>query len=418
MKILLAAPPFSGHLHPIIGIAKRLVQDNDLHVTIVSTQAAQKRVEQENIHFISILNGYDEKIEKIANPETKVKSNPFKLYKQLKENISILEQLKKEFENIVNDIKPDLMIADFTLPVVGIVAKEKGIKWYTTLPSPCVYECDGVPAYLGGLYPPKNEVERFKYKILNQGIKIFKKSCYWLFKKEFKKIGLNSLYDRNGTELIYSPERVYALGIKELEFNQPKQPQFNYVGPVLYSPRPKYEKEIKYQKNKTYILITMGTHLKFLKKELIKNIQLLAKEYPEIEFHITIGEENNNTYLEQGNVKVLNYISYDKYLSQYHYVIHHGGTGILYECIKRGIPSMVFPQDYDQFDNAARLDYHKLSIRIHDYKHLFLCIQRVLGDDKLLEKNRYFQKIYNTYQAENEIYKEIKLLEIQQIKNC
>lgn len=412
MKILLAAPPFSGHIHPIIGIAKRLAQDQDFEITIVSTPIVKAKVESENINFIAILEGYDEKIESIANPKTKVKNNPVKLYKQLKENISILKKLKQEFEIIVDNIKPDLIIADFTLPVIGVVAKEKGVKWHTTLPSPCVYESNGVPAYLGGLYPPKNCVEKIKHNIYNKTIKFFKRTCFKLFKKELNEVGLHNIYDKNGDELIYSDERVYALGMKELEFNIPKQPQFCYIGPVLYSPKITMKEDIQFDRNKKYILITMGTHLKFLKNELIENIKILAKNYPSVEFHITTGDEKDSAYQSQSNVKVLNYISYEKYLENYNAVIHHGGSGILYECIKHAIVSMVFPQDYDQFDNAARLDYYGLSVKVNNYKELFNSIDKLLNNYKLSEKNRYYQKIYNTYNACEEIYKEVKLLSI------
>ena len=36
------------------------------------------------------------------------------------------------------------------------------------------------------------------------------------------------------------------------------------------------------------------------------------------------------------------------------FAIHHAGAGILMGCIEKGIPSLILPQDYDQFDNAVR----------------------------------------------------------------
>lgn len=410
MNIILAAPPFSGHLHPIIAIAKKLNEDPSLNVMIVSTPIAQNKVEKENIKFVSVLEGYDLKIEEIANPDTKIKSNPLKLLKQLKENISLLKQLKKEFNEIVDKYQTDFIISDFTLPIVGIVAKEKRILWHTTLPSPCVYESNGVPAYMGGLYPPKNKLEHLKYKTLNKLIKLFKKTCYFLFKKELQSLNLQQIYDKEGKELIYSPNKVYALGMRELEFNQPQDKRFQYVGPILYSPLVE-NKEIQFPTNKRYILITMGTHLKFMKNELIRNIQLLAKLYPEIEFHITMGEEKKDTLKEMDNLKVMNYISYEKYLNNYSYVIHHGGTGIIYECIKRAIPTMVFPQDYDQFDNASRLDYFNVAVKIKNYAELFLYFEKLLRDERLLNNNHNYQKLFINYNAIELIYKDVKKIQ-------
>lgn len=36
------------------------------------------------------------------------------------------------------------------------------------------------------------------------------------------------------------------------------------------------------------------------------------------------------------------------------YVIHHGGAGIFFQCIKNGIPALILPHDYDQYDYVIR----------------------------------------------------------------
>lgn len=407
MKIMLVAPPFSGHLHPIIAIAKKLKEDSDLDVCIVSTLYAKQRVELENIKFYSVLDGFDEQIDKIANPAQKVKSNPISLYFQLKENIKLLPKLKAEFSLIVEKVKPDLIISDFTIPVAGIVANEKNIKWFTTLPSPCVYESNGVPAYLGGLYPPKNKYERLKYSFLNKVIKCFKTMCFLIFKKELKAINFDKIYDENGNENIYSKDGVFALGMKELEFNIPSQTQFEYVGPILYSPINVNNQELLFNENKKYVLITMGTHLKFLKNDLINEIKKISQDFSDIEFHITLGDDKIEKFEAFNNIKVLNYVSYDKYLSNYDYVIHHGGTGIMYECIKRGIKNLVFPQDYDQFDNAARLDYAGISIIIKNYNELKENFRKLVNEEYNLSKLNIYKDLYIKYNAENTIYEKV-----------
>jgi len=44
------------------------------------------------------------------------------------------------------------------------------------------------------------------------------------------------------------------------------------------------------------------------------------------------------------------------------YVIHHGGAGILYSCIKYNKPAVIIPHDYDQFDYGVRADLAKIGI--------------------------------------------------------
>ena len=44
-------------------------------------------------------------------------------------------------------------------------------------------------------------------------------------------------------------------------------------------------------------------------------------------------------------------------------MIHHGGAGVTYAAILHGVPSVVVPHDYDQFDYAARVEHFQLGLR-------------------------------------------------------
>ena len=60
---------------------------------------------------------------------------------------------------------------------------------------------------------------------------------------------------------------------------------------------------------------------------------------------------------------ITDYLPYTGHLDSFDYVIHHGGAGITYNCIKYKKPSLVVPHDYDQFDFAARIEYFGTGIR-------------------------------------------------------
>ena len=44
------------------------------------------------------------------------------------------------------------------------------------------------------------------------------------------------------------------------------------------------------------------------------------------------------------------------------FTIHHAGAGIMMGCIDLGIPSLILPQDYDQFDNAVRAELFQIGL--------------------------------------------------------
>ena len=63
------------------------------------------------------------------------------------------------------------------------------------------------------------------------------------------------------------------------------------------------------------------------------------------------------------NLHHYDFIAYDRYVGRYAAAIVHGGTGVVYSCLKAAIPMLVWPHDYDQFDHAARIIFHRLGLQ-------------------------------------------------------
>lgn len=398
-NIVLVAPPFSGHLHPILGIAQELSKIDGFNITVISTKSVKDKVlSLKNVQFYSILDNFEKQIEDIANPEHFVKSNPIKLLKQLKQNILVLKHAKQELKKVIKLVNPECVIADFTITVAGLICEELNIKWFTTLPSPCVYEyLDGTPAYLGGLKPSNSPLVKAKYKAYSHFIRTSKKIFFKFFEKDLREIGFTSLYRKDGSEVIYSNQKIFALGLKELEFNNPKVDCFEYVGPVLFTPEGKEEETnlfsfYSFSKSKKNILVTFGTHLKFFKKEVIEYFTNFCKENKQYNVHISLGDDKNHLVQKiHDNLMLYSFVPYNKYLKNYDIVVHHGGSGIMYECIKHGKISIVFPQDYDQFDNAARIENANLGIRIKSFKEVNLALHKI-------EITGYYKSFITFYQ--------------------
>ena len=101
-KIFLIAPPFSGHLHPLLGIGEALREIAD--VTVLSTPGAGRAC---TLPFRPILAQHERAVWAIAEPGQEVKNNPLLLYRQLKANIALLGDLKTELESLFRAAKPD-----------------------------------------------------------------------------------------------------------------------------------------------------------------------------------------------------------------------------------------------------------------------------------------------------------------------
>jgi len=139
--------------------------------------------------------------------------------------------------------------------------------------------------------------------------------------------------------------------------------QFSWAGPCcssLFKDSAKFEFETKFEK---IILLTKGTHLKWAKNSIIDIARELSQKYPNYLFVVSLGSylEREKEIIKEKNLQIYHYLDYDEILPKVDYVIHHGGAGILYSCIKHNKPAVIIPHDYDQFDYGVRADLAKIA---------------------------------------------------------
>lgn len=408
-KVFLVGPPFSGHWHPLLGIGRRLKSTAD--VVAVSTPGGVATAATAGLQGQEILAAQEKAVWEITDPGKNVKGNPILLYRQVKAHVALLAGLKAELDAVFDREKPDLVIADFTVAVAGICARERGIPWWTTLPSPCVFETrDGPPAYFGGLGPATTRLHELMHSILRGSTRLFKRILWLLFRREFAAIGFNAIYRADGSEAVYSTEHIFALGIPEIEFARTYPPHFQLIGPVLYTPPDGGVPPPSNGKKRTKVLATIGTHLPHQKAAMVETIRQIASHNPEIDFHFSHGDAASDVSHVQGNFHEYGCVSYARHLPACDLVVHHGGSGVLNYCLRHGKPAVVYPLDFDQFDNAARLVAAGLAIRAKNLAELEAKILQGLADTAMRERCRVMSMIHGRYEAEEFIVRLVAAL--------
>ena len=396
LLIDLAAPPFCGHLHPILGMAQRLSQDYD--VRLLTTERGLARAG--GLDGVALLRGRDEEIERVVGGPRPARNNPLALHAQLRANLRLMGQFRAEAAALYQRRAPDLLIADMTLPILGSVAQACGVPWWTSHPSPCVAEPwhgEGVPAYLGGLSPRPGLLGRCRDQLGHGLTQLFKRTVHLLNRREFTALGFPCLYRPDGTEAVYSPECVLGLSWPELEFPRRWPPAFQLIGPFLYTPAAP-ERELSFVAGKRHVLVTFGTHLDWLKDRAAVAVDRAAAALPEIIFHFSDGrpEGRDETCADRANFRRVSYVSYDRYLSKYDLVVHHGGAGVLHWCLQHGKPAIVFPVDFDQFDYAARFTHAGLAKRLPRLSDLAATVAAALADEPLRLRCEAFRRMVAT----------------------
>lgn len=398
VRVDLLAPPMAGHLHPILGIGQGLASHYDLRV--ISSEAAQPEIAAAGLCGRVLLAGRDAEVRAIVEPAHAVGSHPMRLQAQLRANLGLLGAFQVELRRLwTAEGPPALVLADFTLPVAGEVARQFGVPWWTTHPSPCVIETpDGPPAYLGGWAPGHGWLGRLRDAAGRLAVRTAKTTAHRLHRRAMDRLGLASIYRADGSEAVYSSERIFALGLQRLEFPRAWPTAVELVGPVLYTP-PGLAPAPPLLAGRRHVLVTIGTHLPWMKDAAAAAARQAARLLPGVEVHFSDGRidralgTSGSTVCgddEPVNFHRLAYVSYARHLRRYALVVHHGGAGVMYHTLAAGIPALVMPIDYDQFDHAARLEVGGVARRLRHWPDLTTAIAAALEDRALADTCQRF----------------------------
>lgn len=400
-RIFLVAPPFRGHLHPILGIGRALAADYD--VVVASTEKVQGAIAAAELPRQVLLVGADPAIQAISDPPHAVGSNPLRLDAQVKANLALLDRFKEELRLLWTARRPDLLIADLTLPIAGILATEMGIPWWTSHPSPCAIESpDGPPAYMGGLLQRHDLLGRLRDAAGRRLVRVFKRSVFFWYRRQFRALGVPAVYREDGTEAVYSPQKVLGLGRPELEVPRRLPPAVELVGYPLYTPPIDFPPP-PFREGRRHVLVSLGTHLWWRKDAVAAAAAEAARQLPEVEIHFTDGDPSSERLEARNNFHRLGYVSYTRDLARYDLVVHHAGSGVMYYTLAAGLPALVLPSDYDQFDCAARLQEARLARRLRKPEEMPAAIAAALSETPERANARAFGRILAGAPAEERI---------------
>lgn len=360
LRIDLVSPPFHGHLHPNLGLATAL--RGLATVRVLTTSDALGAVRAAGLEGIPLLQGHEAEVWSLPNTRRPVCGKPWMLWKQLSQNLALLPFLQADLQAFWGEERPDLAIVDFTLPSAGHLARSLGIHWWTSHVSPLAIETpDAPPTYLGGLLPADSLAARLRDALGRRCIRGFKRTAFALQARRLSPLGMSSPYRSDGSEQAYSDECILALGLQELEFARRWPKALRWVGPVLHNPAlpsagPRWDPR------RRNVLVTLGTHLPYLRQRLPSLVRSWARALPDVHLHYTAGGQETGTQEGGDNWTVYPYLNYDRSLSRFDALVHHGGAGISYHALRTRRPVVVWPQDYDQFDFAARLQHRGLAL--------------------------------------------------------
>ncbi len=348
----LVSTPYAGHLHPLLGIARAL-RERGVPVRVITAALGAEDVAAAGFEPHLIGEAVDDELRQIANTGAPIRSNPVRLARQLRAQLRVADAVRGDLDRLYRDAPPSLALVDSVMPFAGTLARQHGARWWTLATSPCAIEAaDGPPAYVAGL-APGGRVADLRDAVLRRQVRVFKRTMLAVNRPVARRMGIQSVYRPDGSEAVYSDDRVLALGLAELEFARHFRGAVEFVGPVRYTP-PRTAVRPAELGPHPRVLVTLGTHVPHAKAAVAEQVGRAAVALPEASFVFVSGTHEGVPEQVLPNFWRVPWVSYDD-LDQVDLVVHHGGSGVVGAVMQAALPAVVHPVDYDQFDMAARL---------------------------------------------------------------
>lgn len=381
MRILVIAPPFAGHLDRLVPLILS-AQEAGHTVRVLTGHARLRFLRDYGIDADAPVALPFGALEHVAESFGRVHGRPHAGFAQLRANLALVNLLIDDLCNEIGTWRADVLVADSVALMAGPAAARTGIPWITMLASPLsLYALDGTPAFYGGWTPPRGLPGRVRDAFGRFGHRALREAVFAVLRRQLP-VELRRPFRADGTEAIYSPTAILGFGMHALEFPQSWPASFEMIGPVAAAPVTGTALEFPAAKRRVFA--TLGTHLPWARARWRAGLEALARDRCDWLFVASEGRMEGGVQASSGgpaNLLFVPRLCYTRDLPQFDAVIHHGGSGIAYSAIVAGLPSLVVPHDFDQFDMAARIEWHGLGLQSESLTRAAAQLDRLIAGD-------------------------------------
>jgi rhamnosyltransferase subunit B len=284
----------------------------------------------------------------------------------------------------------DLLVTHPAAPAGPLVGRKMGLPWISTVLAPLSFFSTNDPPV-----PPAFQSVN-KLRLLGPGfMKLVHTAMKWFYNVE----KFNALRDELGIpdygnpvfEGQHSPTLILALFSKLFGPPQPDWPkQACTTGFCFYDGR--HERPMPpaladfLDAGPPPIVFTLGSSAVWVARDFFKESIAAARQLGRRAV-LLIGEATNFTEELPDNMITADYAPYEALLPWGCAVVHHGGVGTTSQALLAGVPTLIVPFAFDQFDNADHARRLGTSRTLYRKRYTATTVARELGE--LLSKEAY-----------------------------
>jgi MGT family glycosyltransferase len=375
MKIVIATTPAPGHVNPMLGIA-RILMDEGHEVVAFTGSAFKDRIERAGAAFRPIAPSADQDL-----------VDPFSKYPELKTLPSELELLRVVIERLFIDtipaqheglqqvlrqVQPDIVIGDDCflglLPMLlGPRSKRPPIVCFGTSILHWPRE-DGAPEFLG-LTPATTQAEREEYagialehdNVVNQPLA--RRLNHWL-----EILGMGPLSTPPFETQVKLADAYLQLTVPSFEFPRILPDSVRFVGtlPIIPNqvPWPPWAEEL--DGTRKVVLITQGTVANHDFNLLVTPTLAALADQPDLLVVVTAGGRPADAIAGPipANARVASYLPFEWILPKADVFVTNGGYGSVNQAMSFGVPLVCTGLTEDKADVNARVGWSGVGINL------------------------------------------------------
>jgi UDP:flavonoid glycosyltransferase YjiC (YdhE family) len=265
----------------------------------------------------------------------------------------------RESGEMVAKIAPDVAVADIMTPAAALAAETAGVPVATLVPHVFPHMAPGFPIYSIGARLPRTRLgARFWERMTARFVRPALEQGRDQLNESRRRLGLPP---RDYVHTMLSRELTLVGTLPQLEYPRVWPSWARVVGPLMWEPPG--ERVEPPRGDGPVVLVAPSTAQDREHRLLRASLEALADE-PVRVIATWNGREPDPPIAAPANAVLVPWLSYSQTMPLCDAVICHGGHGTLVRALANGLPVVVCPAVGDMAENASRVDWAGLGVRI------------------------------------------------------